>query len=351
MLNPFMDSAAAHMHQTIKLSPSHATDATSVVGVSVGVGQHQSNHQTFAQNGYAMGHPPHPHHHHHGYAARDFLLRRDPHMPPLTGGLAAHDSLSGNPVQPHHATTMFVSASHHSNPDTHVLFPSLDHHPAAHHPPPHMNGQMRLSLPGTDMYGRPDHSFNQTTRNDHHLTGPYGPMNAMAGHMNHMNAMHMNHSAHTPAFFRYMRNCPIKQEMTCLWIDQEQSSPKKPCNKSFSTMHEIVTHITVEHVGGPECSNHACYWSDCARNGRPFKAKYKLVNHIRVHTGEKPFPCPFPGCGKVFARSENLKIHKRTHTGMCWTNLLTFFINKIVISDLRVIYICFYRLNIRNTFF
>ena len=80
-------------------------------------------------------------------------------------------------------------------------------------------------------------------------------------------------------------------------------------------MHEIVTHITVEHVGGPEIANHACFWEKCPREGRPFKAKYKLVNHIRVHTGEKPFPCPFPGCGKVFARSENLKIHKRTHTG------------------------------------
>lgn len=96
---------------------------------------------------------------------------------------------------------------------------------------------------------------------------------------------------------------------------KQQLELGKPCLKKFPTMQEIVQHITVDHVGGPECTNHACFWQDCNRNGKPFKAKYKLVNHIRVHTGEKPFPCPFQHCGKVFARSENLKIHKRTHTG------------------------------------
>ncbi|XP_019063178.1 zinc finger protein ZIC 1 [Fukomys damarensis] len=129
--------------------------------------------------------------------------------------------------------------------------------------------------------------------------------------------MNVNMAAHhgAGAFFRYMRQ-PIKQELICKWIEPEQlANPKKSCNKTFSTMHELVTHVTVEHVGGPEQSNHICFWEECPREGKPFKAKYKLVNHIRVHTGEKPFPCPFPGCGKVFARSENLKIHKRTHTG------------------------------------
>ncbi|NXL80188.1 GLIS2 protein, partial [Leptocoma aspasia] len=57
-----------------------------------------------------------------------------------------------------------------------------------------------------------------------------------------------------------------------------------------------------------------CRWSKgCARHGRGFNARYKMLIHIRTHTNEKPHRCPT--CNKSFSRLENLKIHNRSHTG------------------------------------
>ncbi|XP_077479689.1 zinc finger protein GLIS3 [Stigmatopora argus] len=92
----------------------------------------------------------------------------------------------------------------------------------------------------------------------------------------------------------------------CLWID---------CSTVYHQKDELVKHIEKLHVDQRKADDFICYWAGCPRNLKPFNARYKLLIHMRVHSGEKPNKCTFKGCKKAFSRLENLKIHQRSHTG------------------------------------
>lgn len=70
----------------------------------------------------------------------------------------------------------------------------------------------------------------------------------------------------------------------CQWTD---------CQLKFPNQKSLVEHIEKKHVEGNKRGDEfTCYWNDCVRQQKPFNARYKLLIHMRVHSGEKPNKCP-----------------------------------------------------------
>nr|XP_033819647.1 zinc finger protein GLIS2 [Geotrypetes seraphini]XP_033819648.1 zinc finger protein GLIS2 [Geotrypetes seraphini]XP_033819649.1 zinc finger protein GLIS2 [Geotrypetes seraphini] len=103
---------------------------------------------------------------------------------------------------------------------------------------------------------------------------------------------------------RLSPDLPVQKQLVCRWAK---------CDQLFDLLQDLVDHVNDYHVKPEKETGYCCHWEDCARRGRGFNARYKMLIHIRTHTNEKPHRCPT--CNKSFSRLENLKIHNRSHTG------------------------------------
>ncbi|CDQ78834.1 unnamed protein product [Oncorhynchus mykiss] len=68
----------------------------------------------------------------------------------------------------------------------------------------------------------------------------------------------------------------------CRWVG---------CSAVYNQKEELVRHIEKRHVDQRKGEDFTCFWAVCPRRFKPFNARYKLLIHMRVHSGEKPNKC------------------------------------------------------------
>lgn len=72
------------------------------------------------------------------------------------------------------------------------------------------------------------------------------------------------------------------EEQPCKWMD---------CRATYGQKEELVRHIEKVHIDQRKGEEFTCFWAGCVRRHKPFNARYKLLIHMRVHSGEKPNKC------------------------------------------------------------
>ncbi|KAK9369704.1 hypothetical protein V1509DRAFT_657522 [Lipomyces kononenkoae] len=90
-------------------------------------------------------------------------------------------------------------------------------------------------------------------------------------------------------------------------IVADQESPSSP-----TKLARLETEADVSDAR-PRRSRPKCYHCEYPNCGKSFTRPCRLEEHVRSHTGERPFACTFPGCEKTFLRDTHLKAHESSH--------------------------------------
>ena len=94
----------------------------------------------------------------------------------------------------------------------------------------------------------------------------------------------------------------MQQDLLLFDANAKQSFPCSECGKVFTNKSNFLQHLRI-HTGARPYKCKLC--------GKSFAQKGSLKYHIKIHTGEKPFKCSL--CAKSFIHRGNLNYHLKKH--------------------------------------
>ena len=77
------------------------------------------------------------------------------------------------------------------------------------------------------------------------------------------------------------------------------------CLAVFGTRYNLKRHVEARHLRIKKFSCEIC--------GARLASKQTKTEHMYTHTGEKPYRCPYEGCGQWFRQSSQLSVHVKQH--------------------------------------
>lgn len=98
----------------------------------------------------------------------------------------------------------------------------------------------------------------------------------------------------------------VGRRQACRWVD---------CCAAYEQQEELVRHIEKSHIDQRKGEDFTCFWAGCVRRYKPFNARYKLLIHMRVHSGEKPNKCMVSSQGHRVTLQPN---QKSSTTSLPW---------------------------------